>query len=87
MPRVRDNQDDVMARGAAERAVADFFGTSPDSGVVEGGAAADQTPRDVVAAIGETVEFEKATFKGGGREIGMRRVVITGAWEVDPDKH
>lgn len=85
MARVRDNQDDVMARGAAERTVADRFGVQPDEMVA--GGEVGLTPRDVVAEIAETVEFEKATFKGGGREIGMRRVVITGAWEVDPDKN
>jgi hypothetical protein len=80
MARVRDNQDDVMARGAAERAVADFLDVEPNEEIGESAA----TPSVLVSQIAETVEFEKATFKGGGREIGMRRVVITGAWEVDP---
>jgi len=82
--RVRDNQDDVMARGAAEQAVAEFFNVQPDQAVSEGETGVG--PRDLLGQIAETVEFEKATFKGGGREIGMRRVVITGAWEVDPDR-
>jgi hypothetical protein len=80
---VRKNQDDVMARGAAERAVAEVFGIGVDEAIGEGMA----TAATVVSEIAETVEFERATFKAGGREIKMRRVLITGGWEVDPDKN
>jgi hypothetical protein len=80
---VRKNQDDVMARGAAERTVADLFDVEPNDQIGDSAA----TPATVINQIAETVEFERATFKAGGREIKMRRVLITGGWEVDPDKN
>jgi hypothetical protein len=39
---------------------------------------------DTRAVVGlfETVEFETATSRVGGTEITLRRVVLTGPWEV-----
>lgn len=78
---MRKAQDDAMARAAAESKVADLLtdqaGAAPD----------DRTA--VTAILGEfkAVEFETTTRKVGDEEIHLRRLVITGPWEVDPEQH
>lgn len=43
-----------------------------------------QTNADIhdAAALFDGAEFETATSKVGGQEIQLRRVVLTGPWEV-----
>lgn len=80
---MRKAQDDVMARGFAEHKVGDIL---ESRGLVD---SVDhepvQTGRQVVGEF-EAVEFERSVTKvRGGGEVALRRVVLTGKWEVDPD--
>lgn len=67
----RKTTDDPQARTAA----AEFIESR----------AAETNGGDVVAAF-EWAEFETATSRVGGGEIQLRRVVLTGPWEVVPNK-
>lgn len=77
---MRKAQDDVMARGAAERMLSDLI--DEDTVSREG---ALQMAKDLVGEF-KAVEFERGTSKDPDKQIvPMRRVVLTGPWEVDPD--
>lgn len=73
---MRKAQDDAMARTAAERVVGDVVAPSTDGQV-------DELARTVLGEF-EAVQFETAVSKVGGKPIALRRLVITGPWEVDP---
>ncbi len=64
----RKTTDNPTARKAAEEFVCDHSVNLDDS-------------RSVVNLF-KTVEFETATSRVGGEEIAMRRIVLTGPWEV-----
>lgn len=80
---MRKAQDDVMARGAAERLIADYLDLEDAmTPFADGGAG------NVRGLVGEfkAVEFERGTSKDPDKQVvPMRRVVLTGPWEVDPD--
>jgi hypothetical protein len=69
-------QNDPMARTAAERKLGDIIAPSTDGEV-------DQLTREVLRAF-PGVEFETVIKKVGDQELSLRRLVITGAWEVAP---
>jgi hypothetical protein len=50
-------------------------------GVVDGRSFGSDDTSDVIDLF-ETVEFETAASRVGGTEITLRRVVLTGPWEV-----
>jgi hypothetical protein len=71
--------EDVVARGVMENRVADLL--TDQSGVAE---------KDLDAAraiLGEfpSIEFETTSRDVQGETIRLRRPVLTGAWEVDPN--
>lgn len=75
---MRNAQDDPMARTAAERKIGDLLTDQTGLAQTDLGAA--------TAILGEfeAVEFETTISKvRGGQEIPVRRLVITGPWEVD----
>jgi hypothetical protein len=75
---MRIPNEDVLARGVAERLVADEMPVTADLD--------EMALAKLVVGAFETVEFEKATSKlRGGQEINVRRLVLTSSWEVDPD--
>lgn len=74
---MRKAQDDPIARTVAENQLADILD-------IEESANPGSTSHVVLGAF-EAVEFEKAASKVGGKDIYLRRLVITGAWEVDPN--
>lgn len=75
---MRKAEDNVLARTAAERVIGDLIAPSTDGEV-------DGLAKGVVGAF-ETVEFETAVSKvRGGSEVHLRRLVLTSAWEVDPN--
>lgn len=77
---MRKAQDDVMARTAAESRLSDHLeqlNAATDD-------AADQMARDLIGTF-KAVEFETTSRKVGDEEVPLRRLVITGAWEVDPN--
>lgn len=79
---MRKAADDPMARTVAENQVGAMFA---DNGHTIG-----DIDSDVAAARGllsnfRSVEFEHVTRSVGDEEIKLRRLVITGPWEVDPD--
>ena len=79
---MRKAQDDVMARSAAETRVADLLASTPEGPAGDGGLSVRQVLGEFKA-----VEFETTTRKVGDEEVKLRRLVITGPWEVDPDRH
>lgn len=64
----RKTTDDLKARDHAKFFITDHATSAADSGLV--------------VDLFEAVEFETATSKVGGAEIQLRRVVLTGPWEV-----
>jgi hypothetical protein len=79
---MRKTQDDAMARTVAENKIGDLLteyggGNDHDTDVA--------VARDVLSGF-ESVEFERTVSKvRGGPEVPLRRLVITGPLEVDPD--
>lgn len=77
---MRKAQDDPIARTAAENQLGDALD-----------AAVGDTSGDTMAMarelLGEfkAVEFETTVRKVGTEQIHLRRLVLTGAWEVDPN--
>lgn len=77
---MRKAQDDPIARSVAENQVADIsepFGTDESDPVGMAQASA------ILGAF-KAVEFETTSRKVGDEEIPLRRLVITGPWEVNP---
>lgn len=80
---IRKNTEDIMAR---TKAVTDLTDKLDDmlpevESVAEAG-------RDLLNQIAVTVEFEYGVSTDPSRnKVNMRRLVITGDWEVDPNKH
>lgn len=77
---MRKTQDDVMARSVAESQMADLLtdqcGVAPD----------DHEAAKALVGHFKAVEFERGTSKDPDKQVvPMRRVVLTGPWEVDPD--
>jgi hypothetical protein len=80
---MRKAQDNAMARTATETKLADLLAASgPEGPAGDGGLSVRQVLGEFKA-----VEFETTTRKVGDDEIHLRRLVITGPWEVDPDRH
>lgn len=80
---IRKNTEDIMARTKAVTDLTDKLDNMlPEvESVAEAG-------RDLLNQIGDTVEFEYGVSTDPNRnKVNMRRLVITGPWEVDPDKH
>jgi hypothetical protein len=77
---MRKTQDDPIARNVAENKIADITdGYSRDGSDPVGMAEAT-----TILGEFEAVEFETTISKvRGGQEIPVRRLVITGPWEVD----
>lgn len=81
---MRKATEDVLARTEAERQIGDVLEAEGliDSSTYELAAAG----RAVLNALGRFVEFETGTSKDPDRQaVAMRRLVITTAWEVDPN--
>lgn len=79
---MRRTSDDVTARAAAESKLADLLDrTGMPIGNSEGGPLA--VSKELVSEF-KAVEFETTTRKVGDDEIKLRRLVITGPWEVAP---
>jgi hypothetical protein len=77
---MRKAQDDVMARSVAESKLAEQIdGHREDNDPI-------RYAKDVLGEF-KAVEFETTTRKVGDDEIHLRRLVITGPWEVDGTKH
>lgn len=74
---MRKANEDVLARTAVERMVGDLIAPSTDGEV-------DGLAKSVVGAF-EAVEFERVVKTVGDEQIALRRPVLTGAWEVDPN--
>lgn len=79
---MRKTQDDAMARTAAETALADSLA----GGEVGAYNSHEDAQRDAAFVIStfKAVEFETTVKKIGDEEISLRRVVLTGPWEVAP---
>lgn len=78
---MRRTQDDAMARTAVEREIGDVL---EREGLIDSAA---NEPTAVGKAVVDTfpaVEFETVTKTVGPEKIALRRAVLTGAWEVDP---
>jgi hypothetical protein len=81
---MRKANEDVLARTEAERQIGDILEAESliDSSTYEPTAVG----KSVLDALGKAVEFETGTSKDPDRQaVAMRRLVITGAWEVDPN--
>lgn len=81
---MRKAQDDAMARTLAEREIGN---------ALEGEGLIDSNTHEPTAAgnlllgqFASAVEFERGTGRTpDGQKVAQRRIVITGAWMVDPD--
>lgn len=81
---MRKATEDVLARTEAERQIGDVLESEGliDSSTHE----PTEVGRAVLNALGKAVEFETGTSKDPDRNaVAMRRLVITTAWEVDPN--
>lgn len=79
---MRKAQDDALARTEAERVIGDEL---ESSGVIDSNThEPTEAGRRILAQIAKAVEFETITKRVGDEEIALRRLVITGPWEVDP---
>lgn len=77
--------DDALARTAAERAIGEIL---IDEGFVpiEASPEPGEMGRRVLGVLAKAVQFETGESKDPDRQVvPMRRLVITGVWEVDPD--
>lgn len=79
---MRKAQDDPIARTVAENKIADITDGYDRDGSDPVGMA------EVAAILGafKAVEFEVTVKQVGDEQIHLRRLVITGPWEVDPGK-
>lgn len=78
----RKVEDDVLARGAAEREIGEAL-------IAEGIASETDVPaelgRRVLGRTAQAVQFEIGeSTDPDRRKVAMRRLVITGPWMVDP---
>jgi hypothetical protein len=78
---MRKAQDDPIARTVAENQLGDMFAGN--------GRSVGDRDSDVSAARGllgafKAVEFETTSRNVGDQVIPLRRLIITGPWEVDP---
>jgi F0F1-type ATP synthase gamma subunit len=78
-----NHTDDALARTAAERQVTDALIDNEAIGAVVG-TSDTGVARRVLEQVAKTVNFETAISKVKGQEIGLRRLVMVGEWEVDP---
>lgn len=81
---MRKTQDDAVARTVAENQLGDLLA---EDGYTTGGRdQAVSVANSMLAQFADAVEFETAVSKvRGGQEIPVRRLVITTAWEVNPN--
>lgn len=73
--------DDVLARTEAERVVGDELEAT---GLINSSTHEPTAAGKALLDSFKAVEFEKASRKVGDEELRLRRLVITGPWEVDP---
>jgi hypothetical protein len=78
---MRKAQDDVMARTDAERSVGDELEAT---GLINSSANEPAEAGRVLLGMFKAIEFETTSRKVGDEELRLRRLVITGPWEVDP---
>lgn len=79
---MRKATEDALARTAAERFVGEEL---VDCQIVEELDGIEPAGR-LLGQVAKTVEFERGTSKDPDKNtVPMRRLVITGPWEVDPD--
>ena len=82
MPKNHQPTDDPIARTLAENALADVI-LNADAGVGDAAGWVHDLARDIVSLF-EFVELDKAASKvSPGQTVPLRRLVLTGAWEVD----
>lgn len=74
---MRKAQDDPIARTVAENQLADILDTEESAG--------PEGATSMVLGAFKAVEFETTSRTVGDQVIVLRRLVITGAWEVDPN--
>lgn len=77
---LRKAVDDKAARDEALRLVTGLAGELADANGVDG----IDVARMVIAEF-PAIQFDAATSRVAGEEISMRRVVLTGPWEVVRD--
>lgn len=75
---MRRTQDDLVARSVAENQIRDL--TSDVNEPV------GDLGQQIIGAF-KTVEFETTTRRVGDEDLHLRRLVVTGPWEVDPSQH
>lgn len=76
------NTEDPIARTVVENQLMDHLaGIGDTAGKVE---VSSSTARELLGDF-ESVHFETATSKVRGQEVPLRRAVIVGKWEVDPN--
>lgn len=81
---MRKATEDVLARTEAERQIGDALEALGliDSSTHE----PTEAGLKLLGIIGKAVEFERGTSKDPDKEVvPMRRIVITGPWQVDMD--
>lgn len=79
---MRKPKEDVLARGRAEHVLSEAL-----ESVGLTGAAGEYPASGVREALSTfpAVEFETLTKKVGDQELHLRRLVVTGSWEIDPN--
>ena len=80
---MRKAQEDAVARTVAEKKVGDLLAADGNVGPHASIEQATTVAREVLGEF-KAVEFETITKRVGDEEIALRRLVITGPWEVDP---
>lgn len=75
---MRDHEDNVVARSTAESQLADLLINHTG---LQDREAALAAVREVLGAF-PAVEFESAVRKVGRQDVYLRRLVMTGSWEV-----
>lgn len=80
---MRKAQEDPLARTVAEHHLGDALEAS---GLIDSTAyEPTEVGRATLKDFAEAVQFETATSRVAGKDIRLRRLVITGPWEVDPN--
>lgn len=79
---MRKANEDVIARSVAENQVGDLMWAATGTGSPD----RDKCVEDarIVLNAFKAVEFEKTVRQIGDEKVYLRRLAITGPWEVDP---
>jgi hypothetical protein len=75
--------DDVMSREAAETRIADIIANQPNIDANSPGVARELAKAIVDSFAYVETDRERSSLRGG-QKVNLRRLVLTGAWEVDP---